>query len=78
MRATVLPLIVVLSLGGCATERFDPGGVGPGLVKAYSPDVLARAADEIEALPEGSVLAVMIADYAVLRAQLRAGGGVDG
>jgi len=48
------------------------GGTGPGLVKAYSPDFLAQAADELEALPEGSALAVMIADYAVLREQLRA------
>jgi hypothetical protein len=41
-------------------------------VKAYDPSFLARAADELEALPEGSALAVMISDYAVLRAQLRA------
>ena len=33
---------------------------------------LERAADELEALPEGSVIARMIADYAVLRAKLRA------
>ena len=72
MRAVVLPLIALLSLAGCATEVFDPGGTGPGLVKTYSPEVLAQAADELEALPEGSALAVLIADYAVLRAQLRA------
>ena len=47
-------------------------GIGPGLVKTYNPAFLNQAADEIEALPEGSALAVMIADYAVLRAQLRA------
>lgn len=68
----MLPLIALLSLAGCATAPFDLGGAGPGLVKAYSPEFLAQAADELEALPEGSALAVMIADYAVLREQLRA------
>jgi len=43
-------------------------------VKEYSRAVQAQAADELEALPEGSVLPVLIGDYAVLRAQLRAGG----
>ena len=68
----MLPLIAFLSLAGCATAPFDLGGTGRGLVKAYSPEFLAQAADELEALPEGSALAVMIADYAVLREQLRA------
>lgn len=68
----MFPLIALLSLGACATAAFDLGGTGPGLVKAYDPALLARAADELEALPEGSALSVMIADYAVLRAQLRA------
>lgn len=72
MRAAVFSLIAILSLAGCATERFDLRGAGSGLVKAYSPEFLAQAAYEIEALPEGSALAVMIADYAVLREQLRA------
>lgn len=72
MRAAVLPLIAFLSLAGCATAPFDLGGTGPGLVKAYSAEFLAQAADELQALPEGSALAVMIADYAVLREQFRA------
>lgn len=42
-------------------------------VKEYSRAVQAQAADELEALPEGSVLPVLIGDYAVLREQLRAG-----
>lgn len=72
MRAVVLLLIALLSLAGCATEPFDLGGIGPGLVKAYGSEFLTQAADELERLPEGSALAVMIADYAVLREQLRA------
>tara|TARA_R100000935_G_scaffold1906_3_gene5735 strand:+ start:13885 stop:14025 length:141 start_codon:yes stop_codon:yes gene_type:complete len=41
-------------------------------VKDYPRTVQAQAADELEALPEGSVLPVLIGDYAVLREQLRA------
>ena len=41
-------------------------------MQSYSQEDLERAADELEALPEGSVIARMIADYAVLRAKLRA------
>lgn len=70
----VLLLIAVLSLNGCATagsEALPP-------VKEYSPEVQAQAATELEALPEGAVLPTFIADYAVLRAQIRAlwSGGV--
>ena len=41
------------------------------MVKAYSQEQLDQAAAEIEALPPDSVLAVMVADYGVLRAQVR-------
>jgi hypothetical protein len=41
-------------------------------VKTYSPEFLAQAADALDALPDDSALAIMIADYAVLREQLRA------
>jgi hypothetical protein len=40
-------------------------------VVEYSQAELARAADEIEGLPEGAVLTGMLADYAVLREQAR-------
>jgi len=68
MRVPLSPLIAVLSLAACATVVSD--AVPP--VKEYSPEVQAQAADELEALPEGSVLPDLIADYAVLRAQIRA------
>ncbi|SMX27279.1 hypothetical protein TRP8649_01382 [Pelagimonas phthalicica] len=69
MQARLLLPIAALLLSGCAQ------GVSNALppVKEYSPEVQARAADELEALPPNSVLAMMIADYAVLRAQVRAG-----
>ena len=68
----MLPLIALLLLSACATAPFDFGQIAPGLVRSYSPAFLADAAAELEALPEGSALATMIADYAVLREQLRA------
>ena len=38
----------------------------------YSAAEQARAADEVEALPEGAVIVRMLGDYAVLRDQARA------
>lgn len=70
MRALVFGLIAGLSLTGCATGPFEPSAAPA--VQSYSQEDLERAADELEALPEGSVIARMIADYAVLRAKLRA------
>jgi Tfp pilus assembly protein PilP len=69
MRVLPLLLIVSLSLIACVKEGSS---VLPS-VKEYSRAVQAQAADELEALPEGSVLPVLIGDYAVLREQLRAG-----
>lgn len=64
----MLPLIGALLLGACA-----PGGsdVLPP-IKAYSLETQAKAADELEAMPEGAVLPLFMADYAVLREQIRA------
>ncbi len=69
MQALPLLLIVGLSFRACGTESSS---VLPS-VKDYPRSVQAQAADELEALPEGSVLPVLIGDYAVLREQLRAG-----
>jgi len=38
-------------------------------VVEYSRKLQARAAEEVEALPEGAALLVMMQDYAVMRAQ---------
>ncbi len=37
----------------------------------YTAAEQARAADEVEALPEGAVVVRMLSDYAVLRDQVR-------
>lgn len=41
-------------------------------VVEYTSTEEARAADEVEALPEGAVIVRMLSDYAVLRDQARA------
>jgi len=38
----------------------------------YSREFHARAAEEIEVLPEGAAIAKMLSDYAVIREQARA------
>lgn len=65
-----LALVIALSsLTGCATRGSE--GVCPP-VAAYPAALRARAAAEAEALPPDSAVAIMLADYAVLRAQARA------
>ena len=65
-------LVIVTSLlSACATvnsERIT--GVCP-LVVAYDDGFEARAAEEVQALPEGSALDEMLSDYAVMREQAR-------
>lgn len=62
-------LIVILLLAGCAAETSDLPVLQE---KQYSQDILNQAADELDALPDGSALLQLITDYAVLRAQVRA------
>ena len=59
-------------LSGCATGASDVGGLEaiPPVVE-YSRDFQARAADELNLLPEASAIAEMIADYSVMRDQAR-------
>lgn len=62
--------LATLCLSGCAPAISEPAC--PELVE-YPEPVLARAADELDALPPGSVVAdVMMPDYASLRDQARA------
>lgn len=73
MPPAAAPLIVMLWLTGCAagsSDRAGPGACPP--VVAYTTAEQARAAGELEALPEGAMLVRMLSDYAVLRDQARA------
>ena len=65
--------IATIWLSGCATVSSDVGRLGacPPVVE-YSPEFQARAAEELGLLPEGSAIAVMLSDYAVMREQARA------
>jgi hypothetical protein len=58
---------------GCATVDSDGSGTGacPPVV-SYSREFQARAAEELDLLPEGSAIAEMMSDYAVMREQAQA------
>ena len=70
-RAAVLAVAMIL-LTGCATESSDRrwAVVCPPVVD-YGLEEQRRVAEEVEGLPEGSAIAEWLADYAVLRAQVR-------
>lgn len=61
----------MLWLSACATRGSDTRAPCPPVVD-YTAAEQARAADEVEALPEGAVVVRMLGDYAVLRDQVRA------
>lgn len=67
MQGTLHLLIVGLLLTGCAKVTSD---ACPRLV-AYSADEQRQAADEIAGLEKGSMLVKMIADYGVVRQEIR-------
>ena len=59
-------------LSGCATAGFEAKGVAacPPVVE-YSGEFQARAAEELVTLPDGWAIVEMMADYAVIREQVR-------
>ena len=61
----------MLWLVGCAMGGSETRAPCPPLVD-YTAAEQARAADEVEALPDGAVIVQMLSDYAVLRDQARA------
>lgn len=61
----------MLWLTGCAMAGSDARAPCPPVVE-YTSAEQARAADEVEALPQGAVIVRMLADYVVLRDQARA------
>ena len=58
--------LATIWLSGCATGASKVGSRGacPPVVE-YSPEFQARAAEELDLLPEGSAIAEMMSDYAV-------------
>jgi hypothetical protein len=61
----------MLWLSGCAMAVTETRAPCPPVVD-YSAAEQARAADEVDALPEGAVIVRMLSDYAVLHDQARA------
>lgn len=66
-------VLATIWLSGCATVGSDPRitTVCPPVVE-YTRDFQARTAGELARLPDGSAIAEMLSDYAVMRDQARA------
>jgi uncharacterized protein YceK len=74
MQPQIALAAAMILLSGCAGVVFDgPPSACPPVVE-YSRAEQARVADDVAALPEGAVISEWLADYAVLRAQVRACG----
>ena len=70
-RLAVLAIATSL-LSGCATVGSDAAiATGCPPVVEYSREFQARAAEELDLLPEESAIAEMLADYSVMREQVR-------
>lgn len=73
-RPRLAALAIAMSLlSGCATVRSEDGRLAtcPPVVE-YGREFQARVAEELARLPEGSIIAEMLNDYAVMRDQARA------
>ncbi|RDD69917.1 hypothetical protein DVR11_19345 [Paracoccus versutus] len=72
-RQLAVLVIAAISLTACATATSEPrtATVCPPVVE-YSQELQARAADELDLLPDGSAIAEMLSDYSVMRDQARA------
>ena len=72
-RRRAVLVIATSLLSGCATVGSDPpiAIVCPPVVQ-YSREAQARAAEEMALLPERSAIAEMMADYSMVRDQLKA------
>ncbi|KAB2888396.1 MAG: hypothetical protein F9K32_16605 [Desulfobulbaceae bacterium] len=64
--------IATLLCSGCGTGISD---MGCPRVVPYDRAFQNRAADELQAMPAGAAVVVMMADYAAMRDQARACGG---
>jgi hypothetical protein len=62
-------MIVTSLLSACATVNSESAiGVCPPVVE-YDAEFQTRAAEDVQALPEGSAIVEMLSDYAVMREQ---------
>ena len=72
LKPRLAALVIVASLlSACATVGSERAtGVCPPVVE-YDDGFQAKAAEEVQALPEGSAIVEMLSDYAVMREQVR-------
>ena len=67
MPLRILAAAVMMSLTACGTVISNCP-----TLQAYAPELQAEAAEQLEALPKGSALVVMIGDYGSVRNEIRA------
>ena len=73
MRKIALLALLLASVSGCAREPSKLVGPACPSLPEYSKDVQAKAADELDALPDGTVLKeLFIPDYQRMRDGVRA------
>lgn len=65
-------MIAAISLSACAMAGSDRGATVCPPVVVYDQALRERAVVELEAMPKDAALVGMMADYALLRAQVRA------
>lgn len=72
-RRLAVLVLAMISLSACVQGGSEPrvATVCPPVVD-YGREFQARAAEELALLPEGSTIAEMLSDYAVMRNQARA------
>lgn len=71
MHGKALLLIGAVLLSGCAQGDTD-GTLATPTLFPYTQEQQDQAADELASLPAGSVIAQMIADYGLVRNEIRA------
>lgn len=71
-RRRVALVLATIWLSGCATGCSDGGALRacPPAVE-YSREFQAQAVEDLDLLPEGSAIAEMLSDHAVMRKQAR-------
>lgn len=72
MKSLAATLAATALLTACATAPSDPVPRATPVLVEYDRATQARAADELDALPENSAIGRMIGDYGNLRDQVRA------
>jgi hypothetical protein len=69
----VVLALLAMSLSACGTAPSKLAGAACPSLPVYAPDIQTRAADELDAMPDGSIIkGVFMPDYGRMRDGVRA------